>query len=47
MAIGDEKYVSTTTYRKSGAAVQTATWIVALDGGNWTPFSALSARSTG
>lgn len=39
MTISDEKYVATTTYRKSGAAVSTATWIVALDGnrvGFWT-----------
>jgi PPOX class probable F420-dependent enzyme len=39
MAIGDEKYVATTTFRKSGAAVSTTTWIVALDGdrvGFWT-----------
>jgi len=39
MAIRDEKYVSTTTYRKSGTPVSTATWIVELDGGRigfWT-----------
>ena len=39
MAIGDEKHVASTTYRKSGAAVATPTWIVALDGGRlgfWT-----------
>jgi len=39
MPIGDEKYVATTTYRRSGAPVQTATWIVPLDGGRvgfWT-----------
>jgi uncharacterized protein len=39
MAISDEKYVSTTTYRKSGTPVSTATWIVDLDGGRigfWT-----------
>ncbi len=39
MSIGDEKYVSSTTYRKSGTAVATPTWIVALDGGRvgfWT-----------
>jgi uncharacterized protein len=39
MAISDEKYVASTTYRKSGAAVPTPTWIVALDGGRvgfWT-----------
>jgi uncharacterized protein len=39
MAISDEKYVASTTFRKSGAAVPTATWIVPLDGGRvgfWT-----------
>ncbi|MGD0699462.1 MAG: PPOX class F420-dependent oxidoreductase [Trebonia sp.] len=39
MTISDEKYVASTTYRKSGAAVPTPTWIVPLDGarvGFWT-----------
>jgi len=39
MAISDEKYVSSTTYRKSGASVSTPTWIVPLDAGRvgfWT-----------
>jgi PPOX class probable F420-dependent enzyme len=39
MAISDGKYVSSTTYRKSGTPVSTATWIVDLDGGRigfWT-----------
>jgi PPOX class probable F420-dependent enzyme len=39
MAISDEKYVSSTTYRRSGTPVSTATWIVDLDGeriGFWT-----------
>jgi PPOX class probable F420-dependent enzyme len=39
MTISDEKYVASTTYRKSGAAVSTQTWICALDGsrvGFWT-----------
>jgi uncharacterized protein len=39
MAISDEKYVSSTTYRKAGAAVSTPTWIVPLDSGRvgfWT-----------
>ena len=39
MAISDEKYVATTTFRKAGTAVPTPTWIVALDGGRvgfWT-----------
>jgi hypothetical protein len=39
MTISEEKYVASTTYRKSGTAVPTPTWIVALDGarvGFWT-----------
>jgi uncharacterized protein len=39
MAISDEKYVSSTTFRKSGTRVSTPTWIVGLDGGRvgfWT-----------
>ena len=39
MTISDEKYVASTTYRKSGTAVPTQTWICALDGsrvGFWT-----------
>ena len=39
MAISDEKYVASTTYRKSGTPVATPTWIVALDAGRvgfWT-----------
>ena len=30
--ISQEKYVSLATFRKTGAAVETATWIVPLDG---------------
>jgi hypothetical protein len=39
MTISDEKYVASTTFRKSGTAVPTATWIVPLDDGRvgfWT-----------
>src|ERR1700761_2217998 len=39
MALADEKYVSFTTFRKSGAAVSTPTWIIPLDNGKlgfWT-----------
>ncbi len=39
MSISDEKYVASTTFRKSGAGVTTPTWIVPLDGGRvgfWT-----------
>jgi PPOX class probable F420-dependent enzyme len=39
MALTDEKYIATSTYRKSGDAVTTATWIVPLEGGRfgfWT-----------
>ena len=31
--ISQEKYVSVATFRKTGMAVETATWIVPLDGG--------------
>ncbi len=39
MAISDEKYIATITFRKSGAGVPTPTWIVPLDSGRvgfWT-----------
>ncbi len=39
MSLSDAKYISSTTYRKSGAAVPTPTWIVPLDEGRvgfWT-----------
>ena len=39
MGISDEKYVVTTTFRKSGTPVPTPTWIVTLDAdrvGFWT-----------
>ncbi len=39
MSIADERYVALSTYRKSGDAVTTATWIAPLDGGRlgfWT-----------
>jgi uncharacterized protein len=39
MAIGAEKFVATTTFRKSGTPVPTATWILPLDAGRvgfWT-----------
>ncbi len=39
MSLSDAKYISSTTYRKSGAAVPTPTWIVPLDKGRvgfWT-----------
>jgi PPOX class probable F420-dependent enzyme len=39
MTISDEKYVSVTTFRKTGVGVSTPTWIVAVDGGRvgfWT-----------
>jgi PPOX class probable F420-dependent enzyme len=39
MTISDEKYVASTTFRKSGAGVSTPTWIVPLDAGRvgfWT-----------
>ncbi len=39
MGIAGEKYVASTTFRRSGAGVPTPTWIVPLDGGRvgfWT-----------
>ena len=39
MAISDEKYVATTTFRKTGAGVSTPTWVVPLSNGRvgfWT-----------
>jgi PPOX class probable F420-dependent enzyme len=39
MAISDEKYVSSTTFRRSGTPVSTPTWIVDIDSGHvgfWT-----------
>lgn len=39
MTISDEKFVSSTTFRRSGAGVATPTWIVPLDDGRiafWT-----------
>ncbi len=35
MSLADEKYVAASTYRKTGEAVTTATWIVGLDGGGY------------
>ncbi len=32
MVLGDAKYVAVTTFRKTGSAVSTPTWIVPLDG---------------
>lgn len=39
MAVSDEKYVLTTTFRRTGAGVSTTTWIVPLEDGRvgfWT-----------
>lgn len=39
MSIGDERYVSLTTFRRSGEAVSTAVWVATLDEcrvGVWT-----------
>jgi len=39
MAVSDEKYIASTTFRKTGVPVATATWIVPLDPGRvgfWT-----------
>ena len=42
--ISQEKYVSVATFRKTGAAVATATWIVPLDGGRVGLFDLLGLR---
>jgi len=47
MTISDEKYVATTTYRRSGSPVSTATWIVALEDGRvgfWTSSASGKAK---
>jgi len=39
MALGDEKYILVTTFRRDGTPVPTPTWVVRLDGdriGFWT-----------
>jgi PPOX class probable F420-dependent enzyme len=39
VSLADEKYVAVATFRKSGEAVSSATWVVPLDGGRlgfWT-----------
>lgn len=43
----NEKYISVVTFRKSGAAVATPTWVVPLDGGRlgfWTSSSTGKAK---
>jgi PPOX class probable F420-dependent enzyme len=43
MTLGDEKYVSVATFRRSGVAVSTTTWIVPLSDGRvgfWTSTTA-------
>ncbi|MGX7678178.1 pyridoxamine 5'-phosphate oxidase family protein [Jatrophihabitans sp. DSM 45814] len=47
MAITDEKFVSVSTFRKSGAEVTTTTWIIPLDGGKvgfWTSSASGKAK---
>ena len=47
MSLGDEKFVSVTTYRKSGTPVATATWITPLTGGElgfWTSSASGKAK---
>jgi len=50
MSVSDEKYVLTTTYRKSGVPVATPTWIVPLDDsriGFWTSSRSGKAKRLG
>ena len=42
--ISQEKYVSVATFRKTGVAVATATWIVPLDGGRVGLLTSLGLR---
>ena len=47
MSLGNEKYVSVTTFRKSGAEVATPTWIIPLDDrrvGFWTSSASGKAK---
>jgi PPOX class probable F420-dependent enzyme len=47
MPISDEKFVSSTTYRKSGDPVSSPTWIVPLDAGKigfWTSSASGKAK---
>ncbi len=47
MAIADGKYMALTTYRKSGEAVTTPVWVVALDDGRigfWTSSASGKAK---
>lgn len=47
MSLSDEKYVSVTSYRKSGVPVSTATWITPLDNGRygfWTSSASGKAK---
>jgi PPOX class probable F420-dependent enzyme len=47
MTLGNEKYVLVTTFRKTGAAVATTTWIAPLENGRvgfWTSSSAGKAK---
>jgi len=47
MALSDEKYVSVSTFRKTGVAVATPTWIVPIEGGRvgfWTSSASGKAK---
>jgi uncharacterized protein len=46
MSLTDEKYIAASTYRKSGDAVSTPTWVVALDGGRFGFWTSSSAGKT-
>jgi uncharacterized protein len=35
MALGDEKYIRFTTFKRDGTAVSTPTWVVTLDDGRY------------
>jgi PPOX class probable F420-dependent enzyme len=46
MSLTDERYIAASTYRKSGEAVTTPTWIVPLDGGRFGFWTSSSAGKT-
>jgi uncharacterized protein len=50
MSLGDEKYLSFTTYKRSGDAVATPVWAVSLDSGEigfWTSSGSGKAKRLG
>ena len=46
MALGDEKYIAFTTFRRSGEAVSTPTWVVPLSDGRIGFWTAMGSGKT-